>query len=368
MFFRRRAFLLTLCLLIGIAWLALHWRMDVGPPAAAPARQTSGVDTAATQALSTPNLVLDRWPGASTLETADSISADGQTLERVRLVQTSLPWGRLRVEETWERDPVSGRAASLRSQVAMAADHVIVRLKEGVEMADFTTFLERQELAIAGRRPASRVYLVAIGPRELADFRGTLARLQDPAFPVRLAEPDYLLEAAAVPNDTSFNSQTHLNSSTDVDIDAPEAWDIATGSGTMVVAVVDSGIDSDHPDLINSLWTNPDEIPGNLMDDDGNGYVDDVKGWDYADNDPDPEDDYGHGTSSAGVLGAQANNATGVSGVAWEVTIMPLRFFKENYGLASNGIEAIAYAAQKGARIASNSWSGGTYSSIAKEV
>lgn len=115
-----------------------------------------------------------------------------------------------------------------------------------------------------------------------------------------------------VPDDPLYSQLWGLQN-----MDIETAWDIETGSGDVVVFVIDTGIDTDHPDLVANLWSNPVEIPGNGIDDDGNGYIDDVHGIDTYNNDSDPEDDHSHGTHVSGTIGAQGNNATGVAGVNW---------------------------------------------------
>ena len=125
------------------------------------------------------------------------------------------------------------------------------------------------------------------------------------------------------PNDPSFGQTWGLNNTgqtsgqagvADADIDAPEAWDLTTGSRSIVVGVIDTGVDYTHPDLAANIWTNPGEIAGNGIDDDGNGFVDDVHGYDFANNDGDPMDDNGHGTHVAGTIAAVGNNGIGVAG------------------------------------------------------
>ncbi len=123
----------------------------------------------------------------------------------------------------------------------------------------------------------------------------------------------------------------------DADIDAPEAWDLSTGSRSVVVGVIDSGVDYNHPDLAANLWRNPGEIPGDGIDNDGNGYKDDVYGYDFINGDGDPMDDNGHGTVS-GTIGAVGNNGVGVAGVAWQTRIMALKF------LDANGVGTISAA------------------------
>jgi subtilisin family serine protease len=149
----------------------------------------------------------------------------------------------------------------------------------------------------------------------------------------------------------------------DADIDAPEAWDIQTGNPNLVIGVIDSGVDYTHPDLMGNIWTNPGEIAGDGIDNDSNGYIDDVRGWDFAYNDNDPRDVQGHGTHVAGTIASKGNNTVGVTGVAWNAKIMPLRFLDDSgSGSTSNAILAINYATAKRVKLTNNSWGGGLYS------
>lgn len=154
----------------------------------------------------------------------------------------------------------------------------------------------------------------------------------------------------------------------DADIDAPEAWNISTGEG-FVVAVIDSGVDYTHPDLAANMWTNPGEVPNNGIDDDGNGYVDDVHGYDFANNDGDPMDDNGHGTHVAGTIAAIGNNRQGIVGVAPDAQIMALKFLSaDGSGSTFDAIQAVEYAVRMGADITNNSWGGGTFSRALNEA
>jgi len=194
---------------------------------------------------------------------------------------------------------------------------------------------------------------------------------------VLYAEPNYKIKLLSIiPNDTRFDElwgmhNTGQTGGTDnADIDAPEAWDFHTGSTDIIVAVIDSGVDYTHPDLAANMWVNTGEIPGNGIDDDGNGYVDDVYGYDFADDDSNPKDYYFHGTHCAGTVGALGNNGEGVAGVCWTVKIMNLKIFP-NYGeewFISGAIEAIEYGVDKGAQVLSNSWGGGPYSESLKNA
>lgn len=187
---------------------------------------------------------------------------------------------------------------------------------------------------------------------------------------VEYAEPNYRLYPAAVPNDPLFSSLWSLNNTggagslADADIDAPEAWSMTTGSTGVLIGVIDTGIDISHPDLAPNIWTNPGEIPGDGLDNDGNGYVDDVNGWDFWNGDQtvyDPQDGDSHGTHVAGIIGAVGNNGIGVVGVNWQAKLLPLKFSGPEFGYFSFAIEAVNYAAAKGVKVLNGSF--GRYSS-----
>ncbi|VTR91084.1 peptidase s8 s53 subtilisin kexin sedolisin : Subtilisin-like serine protease (Fragment) OS=Moorea producens 3L GN=LYNGBM3L_56740 PE=3 SV=1: Peptidase_S8: VCBS [Gemmata massiliana] len=174
---------------------------------------------------------------------------------------------------------------------------------------------------------------------------------------VAWAEPDQILRAAVVPNDPSYGSMYGP-----AKIGAEAAWNITTGSPNFVVGVIDTGVDYTHPDLAANMWRNPGEIPGNGTDDDGNGYVDDVYGWDFYDDDNDPMDEDEHGTHVAGTIGAVGNNNLGVTGINWNVKIMALRFLGPGGGSTSGAIGAINYSVAMGVKVTNNSWGGYGYS------
>ncbi|MBN1764683.1 MAG: S8 family serine peptidase [Sedimentisphaerales bacterium] len=190
------------------------------------------------------------------------------------------------------------------------------------------------------------------------------------------AEPNYRVYALATfPNDTRFNDLWGMHNTgqsggtPDADIDAPEAWDIATGSDEIIVAVIDTGVDYNHVDLAGNMWTNPGEIPGNGQDDDGNGYIDDIYGYDFDHYDPDPMDDRYHGTHCAGTIAGIANNSEGVAGVCWNTRIMALKFLDSSGGgWSEDAIKCVEYATLMGAHVMSNSWGGGSYNQGLKDV
>lgn len=145
-----------------------------------------------------------------------------------------------------------------------------------------------------------------------------------------------------------------------VDISAIEAWKITKGDRQIKIAVIDTGVDYNHEDLKNNIMINEAELNGTEgVDDDGNGYVDDVYGYDFANNDADPMDGHGHGTHCAGVIGAE-HNSTGIAGVMANVQILPVQFLsKSGGGTLEGALKAIDYATSRGVNVMSNSWGGG---------
>ncbi|GIW41821.1 MAG: hypothetical protein KatS3mg076_2398 [Candidatus Binatia bacterium] len=195
---------------------------------------------------------------------------------------------------------------------------------------------------------------------------------KDPA--VVYAEPDYLVGLAFLPDDPFFaSSGTWGQAYEDLwglhRTQASDAWDVSAGAGT-IVAVIDTGVDYNHPDISANIWTNPGEIPGNGVDDDGNGFVDDVRGWDFDQDDNNPMDNHGHGTHVAGIAAATGNNGFGVLGMAWQAQVMPVKGIgASGFGFDSDLAASIVYAAENGADVLNNSWGGfGSSSLIADAV
>jgi subtilisin family serine protease len=192
---------------------------------------------------------------------------------------------------------------------------------------------------------------------------------------VEYAEPNYLVHAVAVPQDPDFPLQWSLKNTGQnggipgADIDATLAWDITAGSTNSVVAVIDTGIAYDHPDLAANMWVNTKEIADNGIDDDNNGYIDDVFGWNFVAGDGFPYDDAFHGTHVAGIIGAVSNNGTGISGVSGKVRIMALKFLDaDGTGTIDSAISAMLYACSMGAHVLNNSWSDWNYSQALQDT
>lgn len=194
---------------------------------------------------------------------------------------------------------------------------------------------------------------------------------------VEYAEPNYLYQLQSIPSDAQFGTLWGLHNTgqvvngtagkADADIDAPEAWDISTGSSNVIIAVIDSGLAYDHPDLAPNIWTNPGEIAGDGVDNDGNGLVDDMHGWDFLMDDPDPMDPVdlnpegnpGHGTHVAGIIAGAGNNGTGITGVMWNARLMALKAGGVNRFLSTSAlISAMHYAIANGARVINASFGG----------
>ena len=190
---------------------------------------------------------------------------------------------------------------------------------------------------------------------------------------IEYAEPNYIRWSnATTPNDPSFSNLWGLHNTGQTvngvsgtaaaDMDAPEAWDLSTGSNTIVIAVIDSGVDYNHPDLAGNMWVNPGETAGNGIDDDGNGYVDDGNGWDFVDDDNNSMDVVGHGTHVSGTIAAVGNNHTGISGVCWQAKIMPVRALNAfGFGTDADIVAAIGYAVNNGAKVINASFGGPDY-------
>ena len=182
------------------------------------------------------------------------------------------------------------------------------------------------------------------------------ASLRQTAGVLSVEEPQPVFTADKTPNDPRWNMQYGPGR-----IQAPYAWDTTTGSATVIIAIIDTGIDLGHPDLSGKLWTNPGETAGNGLDDDHNGFIDDVRGWDFYHWDNNPSDDHnpGHGTHVAGIAAAASNNGIGIAGVAWNARLMPLKVLGANGSGSDWAVaEAITYAAKRGAKVINLSLAG----------
>ena len=246
---------------------------------------------------------------------------------------------------------------------------VLVKFKKGTTHAKTTALhsnMGAQEIRRIKRIGVRRIKI----PSDISVKQAVAQYKMDPN--VEYAEPNYILHFAAMPNDSDFgelwglhNTGQLVNGVTgtdDADIDAPEAWDITTGSDNVIIAVLDTGVAYQHPEISSNIWKNNAELNGTAgVDDDTNGYVDDIYGWDFWSNDNTPEDYHSHGTHVSGTIAARGNNGAAITGVNWNAKIMALRMG----GIAGNvgdATEAIEYAVDNGADIINASWGGYNFS------
>jgi hypothetical protein len=244
------------------------------------------------------------------------------------------------------------------------AGEIIVRFKKGVPQATIQSLLLTQGMSILDEMADLGFMLLSVPEgRELEKIQelkcNRVVEYAEPNCMIKIANTivaeSYYdpLSMAVWPNDPYFENGAQWNLAK---IEAPAAWDITTGSDRVVIAIVDSGVDLDHPELKDKIWTN-DDPPGDAdgdgnPDDDQNGYVDDVHGWDFVNWNGKPQDDYGHGTFVAGILAAETNNGVLVAGVSWGAEIMPVKVVdKKGDSDIFKLTGGIRYAANNGARI-----------------
>ena len=279
----------------------------------------------------------------------------------------------------------SAQAVAAASPPAMSAQpagepkwvpgELMVRFRPGVGAARRAAVRADEDAQLRKSLPLSGLELLRLAPGD--SVRAAAAEFEDDPD-VMYAEPNFYYELDAVPNDPRFSELWGLHNTgqlvngsagtADADIDAPEAWETTTGSASVTVGVVDSGVAYDHPDLAANIWTNPGEIAGNGIDDDGNRLVDDVHGWDFIDSDNSPRDVVGHGTHVAGTIAARGNNGQGVAGVNWNSSVMPVRACTVDGCATSAIVSAFFYAAGKGARVVNASLGGPNFSQAMRDV
>jgi subtilisin family serine protease len=269
-------------------------------------------------------------------------------------------------------DSTKRRASQLLEERRTAGDRILVKYKKPATKMTIQSIEMKYNIQTIRYFDFIDVYLYKV-PEPQIDIE-LIAKLKKEPL-IEYAEPDYIISIAKTPNDPRFSELWALHNigqtggAVDSDIDAPEAWDFTTGSSNVIVAVIDSGVDYKHEDLKDNMWENQNETPGNGLDDDGNGYIDDIYGIDAITNTGDPMDYHGHGTLVAGTIAAVGDNGKGVVGVCWKAKIMALKFSgKDGAGVVSDAIECIKYAIKKGSHIINVSWGGTTFCQALKDA
>ena len=339
-----------------------------GPAAesAAAAPDVSAAPSPDVAAAPTGEKVLAEWPEAA--------AAPGAR-ERVRLIETDMKYPRLFERETVRADPQTG-AEVVSGRVRLVADHFLVKLSLGATEQDLAALNAKHGTKILKKMHAPGLYLVETQAADLAALEAVIAAYKRETDVVANSEPDYVVDAVeTIPDDPMFAQLYGLRNTGQTggapgaDIRAAHVWDFARGSRSILVGVIDTGIDDAHPDLAANMWRNPGETGTdgsgndkrtNQVDDDGNGYVDDWRGWDFVSEDNNPMDDAGHGSHCSGTIGGVGNNGVGVAGVCWEVSLVGLKFLNSGgSGYTSDAVDATYYATAIGCKLTSNSWGGG---------
>ncbi|MCC5840629.1 MAG: S8 family serine peptidase [Opitutales bacterium] len=277
---------------------------------------------------------------------------------RLRLVRADdFKYPLLRVEERFGTF-ANGDLNPFPEILVSVADHVMVQVDPVWDAAEVEALAQQLGGRLRERTQRAGLVLLELPQASLDALPEAIERLGGRPG-VRFAEPDWVVGhlGGVTPNDPDYPLLWGLPK-----IEANLAWEITTGRRAVVVGVIDSGVDYTHPDLAANIFYNTGELV-NGTDTDGNGFIDDIRGWDFYDNSNDPMDENRHGTHVAGTIAAVGNNALGITGVAWETRILPLRFLgASGAGTTSGGINAVAYATLMGADMTNNSWGGGGFS------
>ncbi len=316
----------------------------------------------------------DTYANATVLqqrEVNDPLDPERRVIERLLL--SPLKYGLLRVQDVFE---VSGGKSLRMTQSAAAAEHVVVKAKPGVSQSQLLAALSLPGATVLKAMPLSGIWRLGFDSVDLDSLPDAVTALIATGL-VEYAEPDLVVRAAEYhPNTPGFNDQWALHNTgqeggkAGVDVGAPLAWNyISFGAETTPVAILDTGINLDHPAFNGQRWVNADEISANDTDDDNNGYIDDENGWNFAGENPNVLDDNGHGTRIAGIIGADGFASSNGAGLCWPAWFMPLKVLDSSgAGFTSDATEALVYAAEMGARVSCLAWGAYGYSRALQEA
>ena len=318
--------------------------------------------------------LLDQFDDVTVVDAVESVGSDG-ILVRKEVMLTQMKYPLIRREIHFQMDETSGEWVPIEGH-AYVADQVMMGLNDGETLESLDPILHQLNAEIIQSFEGGNHFLLRFKSRDVDSVDEAISTLKLYSF-VDYAEPNYLRVSTYIPNDSRFgelwalDNQGGYGGRLDADIDAPEAWGITFGERSVIVAVTDTGIDNSHPDLQESIYRNSVEVL-NGLDDDHNGYVDDVAGWNFSaeDNGNNNTQDYSasHGTHVSGIIAAKGDNNQGVIGVAPGVSLLPVKVLDENGGFLSDFINGIDYSISMGASIINVSLGGNDFSLAEKTV
>lgn len=326
--------------------------------------QTSSAAEAATKALQN---VASEFPIDSTNSShpVERVVAEGKVLnvrleklpdgevKRTRLVESAILPHLLRVEETWRVD-AEGKGWICGTREMFLADQLILTYRPGISAAAIQAAVT--DLGMDFQSSISPgVCTVRLREADIDAIPRALAAVSASPGVIDHAEADGVGFGGGIPNDPNFTDQWGVHNTgqsggvAGADVSGPELWDILGTAPGIVVAVLDSGLNFTHPDLQGIAWTNSGEIAGDGLDNDGDGFVDDINGWDFTNGDNDPTDDHGHGSNVSGIIAANRNNGVGIAGMLGGVKILMCKILNSsNAGTTSALIAATTYARLRG--------------------
>ena len=314
------------------------------------------------------------WQEAAAADIVLHESRIAQDLGEQRLViaqRPQAPYPLVRAVETWKTDEAG--VLQLQQREEMVADHILVTAADGVDINAMAAMAKRLGYTIRAQVGSRNRFLISFPINHPLGFDGVREQLAQ-ADEVRFAEPDhYYYWLGTVPNDPRLSDMWSLINEGQEgglmgeDIAASAAWSITTGHRGVMVGVIDSGVEIDHEDLAANIWRNPYEFISGI-DESGTGFADDIHGWNFSSNNNNVGDVLGHGTHVAGTIGAVGNNGIGVTGVAWDVSIVPIAFSGGLTLQTSVLVPAIEYSITLGIPITNNSWGNFIYSETMRET